>query len=269
MPCRVGMAPASDDEVDDGDVSALEDELIELILFVGTRVLISFRGIDLPAPAGSGLGTGVESFDSAELRASPSRCDGWGVVALSAAAGGFGGSDLGAPIGGSLRCGNADIPTGLLRDVLSPDAPSDGEPVFEDPALLPLGASASLNFSPDTWLAVVGDLICCTRSSSAAEGSFFAAGRLRGGPFRRASLVGASSEEGCLPFSWNAIWGEGPFPSRVRLSFPAFAMRPLIWSLSGILFSLFLFAGSALESDGARDTLLEGAGLGSKARGMK
>lgn len=275
LPCSVGMVPASDEEVDDGDVSALEDELIELMLFAGIRVPISFRGIALVAPACSGLGTGVASFDSTEVRASPSRdftsCGGWGVV-RSDAVGGFGGSDLGAPSGGSLRGGNADRPTGLLRDVLSPDVLSDGELVFEDPALLPLGASASLNFSPDTWLVVVGDLICCIRSgcTRSSSASFFAAGRPRGGALRGASFIGASSVDGCLPLSWNAMWGEGPFPSLVLVLFPAaFAMRPLIWSLSEILFSLFRFAGSGLESDGARDTLFEGAGLGSNAKGMK
>jgi hypothetical protein len=160
FPWTVGMAPgASDDEVDDGDVALLEEELIELMLFIASPAPISFRGIDLLAPAGPGLSDGAESFDSADFRASSSlgfrSCGGCGVLALSGATGFFGMSDLGAPIGGSLRYGNGDIPTGLPLEVLSPEVPSECDSFFADPALFPFGTSPSLNFSPDIWLFVL------------------------------------------------------------------------------------------------------------------
>jgi hypothetical protein len=81
LPYRVGAAPgASDDEDDEGDVPLLEEELIELTIFIASPVPISLRGIDLFATPGSALGAGAESVDSADSRDSSSlgfgSCDG-------------------------------------------------------------------------------------------------------------------------------------------------------------------------------------------------
>ena len=165
FPWSVGAVPgASDNDADDGDVPLLDEELIELMLFVASPALISFRVIDLFPAARSGLADSAESLDSADFRASSSpgfrSCEGWGVTLLSDF---LGASDLGAPNGGSLRYGNGDIPTGLPLEVFSPEVPpSDCDSFLAD--LLPFGTSPSLNFSPDVWLFILlvldGDSTC-------------------------------------------------------------------------------------------------------------
>lgn len=99
LPCSVGAAAGISDVVEDGDVALLDEELIELMLFVTNEALISFLGIDLFPVA-----EGVDSPDSADFRAcSPlclASCGGCGMTVLSDF---LGGSGLGAPRGGSLR----------------------------------------------------------------------------------------------------------------------------------------------------------------------
>jgi hypothetical protein len=110
----VGVTPGvSVDDADEEDVSAPEDELIELMFFEAP-VPISFLGIDFVVPPESCLPIGIELLDSKDGRDSSSlnldSCEERGVFALPADRSGFGESVLGMFIAISFRCGIADRP---------------------------------------------------------------------------------------------------------------------------------------------------------------
>ena len=74
LPFTVGVIPGvSEDEIDEGEVSGSDDELIELIVFLTAPGAISFRGIDFDVPPESILATGADELeDSNEGRGSAS-----------------------------------------------------------------------------------------------------------------------------------------------------------------------------------------------------
>lgn len=115
FPFTVGVSPeASDDEEEDGDVSAPEEELIELMVFLTAPEAISFLGIDLLVPPES-IRVGIEgllesddglvSFSSLVLES----CDDLGVPAFSVVSNCFGESVTDVLTRASFR-GGADKP---------------------------------------------------------------------------------------------------------------------------------------------------------------
>jgi hypothetical protein len=88
LPFTVGVTPGvSEDEAEEGEVSAPEEELIELILlFFTAPVPISFRGIDFGSEELFDSVEGLESKSSLSLDS----CEVRGFPALSAASSGLG-----------------------------------------------------------------------------------------------------------------------------------------------------------------------------------
>jgi hypothetical protein len=123
-PLMVGVSPGvSDEEADEGDVSASDDELIvELMVFLTAPDAISFLGIDLVVPPESILDIGkaerLDSVDGLDSTSSLPResCDDRGVPILSVESNGFGDSVRGAPVEESLRRG-AESPPDIDREV--------------------------------------------------------------------------------------------------------------------------------------------------------
>jgi hypothetical protein len=153
LPLTVGVTPGvSEDEADDGDVSAPEEELIELMLLTfAVPVPISFRGIDFDVPPESILATGSkELFDSVEGLESKSSlsldsCENRGFPAFSTERSGLGES---IRLGTSFLDGTAlrpppDVDREMLLSLIS-----DWELLLELADLFPFGTSPSRNFSP-------------------------------------------------------------------------------------------------------------------------
>jgi hypothetical protein len=168
FPLTVGVRPGvSEEESDDGDVSAPEDDPKELlIVFFTAPDANSFRGIDLDVPPESNLDIG-KSLESVDFRGSESSlsldsCEERGVPAFSAESNDLGESVLVIVTPPSLR-GGADSPPDVERETLL-SLSSDCELLLEFPAFFPLGASASLNFSAEDWVLVCpfdfGELAC-------------------------------------------------------------------------------------------------------------
>lgn len=89
FPFTVGVSPdVSDEETDEGEVSAPDEELMELMVFFTAPEAISFLGIDLLVPAESirfGIG-GLLASDESVVSASSlilESCDDLGVPVLS------------------------------------------------------------------------------------------------------------------------------------------------------------------------------------------
>jgi hypothetical protein len=153
FPFTVGVSPGvSEEESEDGDVSAPDDEPKELLMVLFTAPdANSFRGIDLEVPLESSLDIGKEgSLDSVDCLGSNSSLsldssEERGVPAFSAESNGFGESVL-VPVaptsfrGGADRPPERETPLSLI---------SDWELLLELPAFFPFGASASLNLSAE------------------------------------------------------------------------------------------------------------------------
>lgn len=175
FPFTVGVRPdASDDEADEGEVSAPEDELIELMVFFIAPEAISFLGIDRLVPPESileiGIGEVLESKDGLESASSLDleSCDDLGVVAFSVVSNLLGESIIGLLTEASLR-GGADKPPPDVDRELS--LISDCELLLEVPDFFPLGTSPNRNLSPvDGALPFAlddfGELACWVRTSS-------------------------------------------------------------------------------------------------------
>lgn len=158
FPLTVGVSPGvSEEESDDGEVSAPDDEPKELLMvFLTDPDASSFRGIDLEVPPESSLEIGrEESLESVDCLGSKSSlsldsCEERGVPIFSAESNGFGESVLVIVTPTSFR-GGADSPPEAERE-----APlsliSDCELLLELPAFLPFGTSPNLNLSVDDWV---------------------------------------------------------------------------------------------------------------------
>tara|TARA_R110002060_G_scaffold62736_2_gene72089 strand:+ start:1122 stop:1577 length:456 start_codon:yes stop_codon:yes gene_type:complete len=147
----VGVSPGvSEEEAEDGDVSAPDDELIELMVFFTAPEAISLRGIDLAVPPESmRLICGGELLDSIDFLDSNSSLilESWEDrgVDFSALSICLGESVRGMLDGPSLR-GGADKPPDPDRELLL-SLISDCEFVLEVPDFFPLGTSPKRNFS--------------------------------------------------------------------------------------------------------------------------
>jgi hypothetical protein len=157
FPLIVGVSPGvSEEESDDGDVSAPEDEPKELLMvFFTAPDANSFRGIDLDVPPESVLDIGKEeSLDSADCLSSKSSlnldsCEDRGVPAFSAERNGFGESVLVIIMPASLRGGAADNPPPDVDRETLLSLVSDCELLLEFPAFFPFGTSPNLNLSAE------------------------------------------------------------------------------------------------------------------------
>ena len=159
LPFTVGVTPGvSEEEADEGEVSAPEDELIELMVFWTVTGAISFLVIDFVVRPESTLAAGKDEFaDSNEGRESPSSLnldsgEDPGVPAFSAANSWLGDSVLVIIIGGSFHGGTADKPPPDVDLDTLPSllAISEAELLLDVPDLFPFGTSPNLNFSPET-----------------------------------------------------------------------------------------------------------------------
>lgn len=176
FPLIVGVRPEVSDEVaDEGEVSAPEDELMELMVSFTAPGAISFLGIDLLVPDESirvgidGLLVSEDSLVSVSFLVLES-CDDLGVVILFTVSTCLAELVMGGLTVDSLRVGATKPPADAERELLL-SLISDCELLLEVVVFLPFGASPRRNLSPVDWafpfmLDPLGEFACCTRVSS-------------------------------------------------------------------------------------------------------
>ena len=149
FPLIVGVTPGvSDEDAEEGEVSAPDEELIELIVFFTAPEATSFRDIDFAPPESTRTGVVPVPESKEGLELCRDSNEGRGGAACSGESNAPGESVLGILIGISFL-GGADKPPPEVVDLATlPSLISDCESLLDMPVFLPFGTSPKRNFSP-------------------------------------------------------------------------------------------------------------------------